>query len=314
VSIITADIGGTHIRVGLVTPDGEMIARHSIRTRSERGANAGIGDLVRMIDVLLSQSSDPLIGIGIAVTGPVDRDSGIVDNPYTLPGWGPTDLVSPLQERFQTPVLVENDANAAALGEWWRGAGQGSRRLAAVTIGTGIGVGLLIDGDVQRRPDGAHGEAGHHILDPNGPVCYCGARGCWEVLASGAALVRLAREAGYATSTATPAPEAASNIADRVIKSASAGDPSATRILEQIASCIGLGLVNTVAFFMPDTIVLGGGIGSRCFTLLQPTIDAVLAQHRHLVPTNVSVRRAATGDDAGLIGAALGLTAPGPTT
>ena len=140
------------------------------------------------------------------------------------------------------------------LAKWWRGAGQGSRRLAAVTIGTGIGVGLLIDGGVQRKPDGAHGEAGHHILDPNGPVCYCGARGCWEVLASGAALVRLARQAGYATSTATPTLEATPNIADRVIKSASAGDPRATRILEQIASWIGLGLVNTVAFFMPDTI------------------------------------------------------------
>ena len=102
-SIITADIGGTHIRVGLITPDGEIIARHSIRTCSERGADAGIGDVVRMIDVLLSQSSDPLTGIGIAVTGPIDRASGIVDNPYTLPGWGPTDLCLAAAEALPNP-------------------------------------------------------------------------------------------------------------------------------------------------------------------------------------------------------------------
>ena len=118
-----------------------------------------------------------MTAIGIGVTGPVDHVSGVVDNPHTLPGWEGLDLPGVFTS-FGVPVVVDNDANAAALGEWWTGAR--ADRLAMVTLGTGIGVGFVVRGEVVRGPGGVHREAGHQVLDPNGLMCYCGARGCWS--------------------------------------------------------------------------------------------------------------------------------------
>lgn len=316
-TIVAADIGGTHTRVARVTTDGTIVARRDTLTRPERGAAAAIAEMSVFIDELLAESATPLTGLGLAVTGPVDTASGILDNPYTLGGWGPTDLITPFQERFGVRPQIENDANSAALGEWVYGAGRGSRRLAMITIGTGIGVGLIADGKIQRRSDGAHGEAGHHLLDPNGPRCYCGARGCWEVLAAGPALVRLA--IGEVSGTAEPSRSASERdrqAADSVLTAAAVGDPAALEILAELAGWIGRGLVNSIAFFMPDTIVIGGGIGARCISLLRPSVAAVLAQHSRLVPTDVSLLAATAGDDAGLLGAAAaagtGLDRTGP--
>lgn len=310
-SIIAADIGGTHMRVGLVAADGQILTRHVVATQPVRGSAAAILDLCELIDLLRSKSETRISAIGVAVTGPVDISTGVVDNPYTLAGWGPTDLVTPLRERFGLPVAIENDANAAALGEWWRGAGRSASRLAVVTIGTGIGVGLLIDGTVQRKADGSHGEAGHHLLDPNGPSCYCGARGCWEALAAGPALVRTATADGALIARHGLSVDNPASIADAVINEAIAGDAQARALLDQVAQWIGVGLVNTIAFFTPDTIVIGGGIGVRCFPLMQPTIDSVLRHHGKLVPTAVDVVPASSGDDAGILGAAYSTLTPG---
>jgi glucokinase len=306
VSVIGVDIGGTNTRVGLITSDGDILARHDLPTRPDRGGRAAVQQLSELIESLLSGCSATLDGIGVAVTGPVDRETGIVNNPYTLRGWGPTNLAAALRKHFGVAVEIENDANAAALGEWWRGAGRASRRLAVVTIGTGIGVGLLVDRDVQRKPDGSHGEGGHHLLDPQGPPCYCGARGCWEVLAAGPALARTALETDPPSLLDGIAREDHDAIADAVITAALAGNPSAIQIVDRIAHWVGLGLVNLVAFFTPDTVVIGGGVGARCFSLMAPTIASVLERHRSLIPTDVNVRVAETGDDAGLLGAALG--------
>jgi glucokinase len=305
VSVIGVDIGGTNTRVGLITPDGDILARRGVATRPDRGSRAAVIQLSELIESILSGCSATLEGIGVAVTGPVDPRTGIVNNPYTLRGWGPVNLAAPLREHFGVAVEIENDANAAALGEWWQGAGRASRRLAVVTIGTGIGVGMLVDGNVQRKPDGSHGEAGHHLLNPHGPPCYCGARGCWEVLAAGPALARDALEADMPSLPDGIAREDRQAIADAVITAALAGDLAATQVMNRIAQWVGLGLVNLVAFFTPDTVVIGGGVGARCFSLMAPTIASVLERHRSLVPTDVNLHVAETGDDAGLLGAAL---------
>ena len=230
-------------------------------------------------------------GIGAGVTGPVDHVSGVVDNPHTLPGWEGLSLPRVLGERFGVPVVVDNDANAAALGEWWLGAR--APRLAMVTLGTGIGVGLVVDGVVQRGPGGAHGEAGHQVLDPNGPLCYCGARGCWEQLAAGPALPQLAADAGLPVATGT-----------ELTVLARAGDPRALEAFAALGRWIGLGLVNITAIFTPDVIALGGGIGAE-HDLFGAAVEAVMAAHATMVPTaRVEVRAAARPDDAGLLGAA----------
>lgn len=188
---VGVDIGGTRIRVVLVEPDGRVVAREDAPTKAERGAAAVIETVSVLIRGLADGGAPAAIGVGIS--GPVDALTRIVSNPFTLAGWPPTDIRAPLASAFGVPVVVENDANAAALGEWWTGAGRGAHRLVMVTVGTGIGVGLLVDGVVQRGADGRHGEAGHMVLDPAGPPCSCGARGCWEALASGTALQARAR-------------------------------------------------------------------------------------------------------------------------
>jgi glucokinase len=278
VTVLGIDIGGTNARIAAVGERGEMLAARRIPTR---GAGETLGALLELADSVLD---GPPRAVGIGITGPVDAASGVVDNPHTLVGWPPTDVAGPFRERFGVPVAVDNDANAAALGEWWCGAGRGAGRLAAITLGTGIGAGLLVDGRVQRGADGRHGEIGHHVLDPAGPQCYCGARGCWESLASGPAL---ARGAG-----------------DRdVARGVREGDPVVLEAVAEVARWTGLGLVNVGAFFVPDVVVLAGGVAEH-FALMRPVIDEVLARHDRLVPTGFEVRQAETGDDAGVLGAA----------
>lgn len=301
-SRIGVDIGGTHTRVGLVSEEGKLLHRRSVPTRPERGPQALIDDITGLIDQLINPlSEDPLnsepitaqatlrsnprrtrLSIGIGVTGPVDTRTGIVNNPYTLTGWPPTDLISPWRVHFPDAVVaIDNDANTAALGEWRLGVGRGVKRFAMITLGTGIGAGFLIDGHIQRSSSGLHGEAGHQVLNPSGPSCYCGGRGCWEVLASGTAFTQRLQRLGITVD-----------------------DPGAVSILDEIGSWIGLGLVNLCALFTPDLVAIGGGMVEH-FSVMHKTIVSRLRAHRIMVPTDIPVVRAVTGDDAGLIGAAV---------
>jgi glucokinase len=277
------DIGGTRTRIGAVSDSGEILQRFSTATQPERGPEPLIhwlSDAIRELRAHTPGDPSPLC-IGIGVTGPVDIRTGIVTNPDTLPGWPATNLTTPLSIAFpDAAIAIDNDANTAALGEWRIGAGRGVRRFAMITLGTGIGAGFLIDGVIQRSSTERHGEAGHQLLDPSGPQCYCGARGCWEVLASGSALSR--RLAGR---TVTPS------------------NPETIEVLNDIARWVGLGLVNVCALFAPDVIAIGGGV-SLHFNLMRETIARCLHEHQRFVPTDITIEAAQTGDDAGMIGAA----------
>jgi len=283
-TLIGIDVGGTNSRVGVVSSEGRLLARAAAPTDAARGSAATIEtwlDLIRrVLDESHANSSDPL-AIGIAISGPVDINTGIVTNPYTLGGWPPTDIVSPFRAAFPGAVVIaENDANAAAVGEWRIGTGRGTNRFVLVTLGTGVGVGFVVNGKIQRGRNGDHGEAGHLVLDPSGPPCYCGANGCWEVLASGTAL-------------------------SKHLKNSSDMDSDHHLCaIEQAAHWTGLALVNLCAVFSPDAIAIGGGAGAQ-FNLMEKKIAEMMQRHRRLVPTDVPVLAAQTGDDAGLIGAAL---------
>lgn len=302
--LVGIDIGGTTSRVAAVSDGGTVLVKRTVPTQPELGPAHAVATLEHLIGEVAAEADAEISAIGVGVTGPVDRLTGIVDNPYTLGGWGRIDLASALRQRFLVPVTVDNDANAAALGEWWQGAGRAARRFAAITIGTGIGAGLLIDGQVQRASDGRHGEAGHQILDPHGPECYCGARGCWEVLAAGPALTRMGQEApldslihqlSHGRLDAIDGP--------LVALAARRGDSAATEIVRETGQWIGLGLVNLAAIFCPDVVVLGGSV-SHNFELLRPTVDDTLAAHAAMVPIDFRLLAATTGDDAGVLGAA----------
>ncbi len=251
-------------------------------------------------------ATSPLQAIGIGITGPVDINTGIVTNPFTLDGWPATDIRGPFAEAFGVPVAIDNDANVAAVGEWWLGAGMGMRRMTMITIGTGVGVATLVDGQIQRTSRGAHGEAGHMVLDPNGPLCYCGARGCWEVLASGTSLDRNARQLfdggdSVFRSMSDNDPQQATGAL--LFSAAAAGHGKAGDLVDRAATWHGLAMVNLASTVMPDVFVMSGGVMEH-FERMRPLILEVLQQHAVMIPTGIKLVAATLGDEAGAVGAA----------
>jgi len=306
-SCVGVDIGGTNVRLVILDRSGGILAGRRLQTAPERGAAETIGAIIMAIQGLVADSgAEPLEALGIGITGPVDVVTGIVSNPYTLEGWPSTDLRAPFADAFGVPVAIDNDANVAAVGEWWRGAGKGARRMTMVTVGTGIGVATLIDGIVQRAVDGRHGEAGHMVLDPAGAQCYCGARGCWEVLASGTALglhaKELARDTdGILRALANGDPDQATSAL--LFAAAAAGDGAAQAVVDATANWLGLGLVNLASTVMPELFVFSGGVMEH-FESIHPQIRKVMLRHSVMIPTDVPVVVAALNDEAGAVGAA----------
>jgi glucokinase len=305
-SVVGIDIGGTNVKLVVVDTAGRILARATETTSPERGPDKTIATIIECARRLGAQAGVVPGALGIGVTGPVDPFTGIVSNPFTLGGWPATDLREPFRAAFDIPVAVDNDANVAAVGEWWMGAGRGFTRVAMVTLGTGIGVASLVGGRIQRAVDGRHGEAGHMVLNPGGPACYCGAHGCWESLASGTAIGRAAREVDWRRDGELwrlTAGELERIDARLVFQAAAAGDVQARALVAEMAQWIGLGLVNLASTLMPDVFILAGGV-ARHLGAMRPAIEAVLHRQAVMVPTDVPVVSAELGDDAGPIGAA----------
>lgn len=306
---IGIDLGGTMVRVGAVNPQGKLLVVHQLPIEPEKGADVGIMRISSLIEKTLhGVFGANLLGIGIGSTGPIDRQQGSIQNPYTLPTWENVPIVAMLAENFKVPVSLENDADTAALGEFWVGAGQNSSRLAAITIGTGVGTALIIDGQIYRGMDGTHPEGGHHIIDPCGPLCYCGAQGCWESLVSGTAIARQAQDntARLASSQLLSMADgnAAKIDARLVAEAALKGDEYALSIIDTTAKYISIGLINMIIMFVPDTVVLSGGV-MKSIALFMPAIQQTLASHNSMVPASrVKVLSAKLGYHAGLMGAA----------
>jgi glucokinase len=214
------DIGGTKIRVACLDSNLDVVSVHEFPTAAASSANAALN----------------------RATGPVDPISGIVGDVELLPGWQGFPLTKYLEDRFAAPAILENDCDAAALGESHHE--KTASRLLYVSLSTGIGAGIVIDSKLYRGHQGAHPELGHMVLDPAGPLCYCGARGCWESLASGPAL---ARSHGAATD------------AREVFSLARQKDPRALAALEKFRAYTAQGLGNLITLFAPETIVVGGG-------------------------------------------------------
>jgi glucokinase len=298
------DIGGTNTRFCLL--DGEsVIATDRRPTDPQAGAPLALGRLVEHARRLADANGVMPAAVGIGITGPVDIRSGVVNNPHTLGGWPPTDVVAPFRAAFGVPVVVDNDANVAALGETLAGAARGCRRVVMVTLGTGVGVAVVIDGVVQRSAQGQHGEAGHMVIDPRGPECYCGARGCWEALVSGTAIGRRAREAFRGT-IGFPGLEIEEGDVDHARKLFEAdrrGDAAARTVVDDVADLIGTGLVNLAATVMPDVYIFAGSVALE-MERLRPKIEMRLKKHALMIPTDVPIRGAALGDTGGAIGAA----------
>ena len=293
------DIGGTKIAVGMVDESGQVLARVECATAPERGPADGLARITAMLRETAARAGGDPCGVGVGCTGPVDPFTGTVGDVEFLAGWEGADLAGELSRAFGVSAAVENDADAAALGEAAWGAGRGTRRFMCITVGTGIGGGLVVDGQLYRGVDGAHPEIGHHVIDPSGPACACGARGCWESLASGPGLVQWMREN---TPAGVRAPETLD--ARAICAAAERGDPLARAAVARVGRYLGLGLANLVTLFVPDVIALGGGL-MRSRHLFWDTILETIRTTCGFVPhEKVRLVPTALGPDAGLIGAA----------
>jgi glucokinase len=300
---IGVDLGGTLARVGAFDSDGHLLSQNEASIASI-GPDSGLSLIEQLIhETIDSTNFSSLLGIGIGCTGPLDTVRGLINNPYTLEGWSNVPIVKRLNKTFNVPVRFENDADAAALGEYWQGAGRDAKRLYAVTVGTGVGTSLIVDGKIYRGVDGSHPEGGHQLIDPNGPECYCGHRGCWESLISGSAISSHARGAmnnEQLIALTDSNPMDASSIAE----AARAGDPATLAIMQKAARDFSLGIVNIISFFVPDVLVLSGGV-MKSADLFLPTLEETLKTPNPMVPFDrVHILPAQLGYYAGLYGGA----------
>ena len=291
---IGIDIGGTKMAVAAVDASGRIAARTTLPTEAELGFSRAVDRLVAAADTVLVEagwSREQLRGVGVGCTGPVSAERGIINNPYTLTTWIDCDIVGELSRRFGLPVFLENDADAAALGEAFAGAAQGVRRVVMLTLGTGVGGGVILDGAVYRGAQGEHPELGHIPVDPAGPACYCGTRGCLESWASGTAIAEAGRAAGFADSR-------------EVFSRAGAGDAAAIAILDHVRAALATATWTLLHTFLPDLIVLGGGVIDEHYDVLAPAAAARIPLATMAPAGGVRLVRAKLGNDAGIVGAA----------
>lgn len=291
------DIGGTKIAVGLVDDAGRVAARTDTPSYVGRGPADATERISQILDVQQRQAGTRIAGIGIGCTGPVDPLSGELQDVNTLPGWCGWNPVLQLSEAFGVTAAMENDADAMALGVARWGTGSGKQSLICITVGTGIGAGIVLNGQIYRGANHSHPELGHHIIEPGGPQCTCGACGCWESLAAGPALEQwFSKEATKASPGGTTARE----ICDR----ARGGDPIAMKAVMREGRYLGAGLANVISMFMPEAIVLGGSV-MQSAELFLPLIHETISKNCALVPHKMcEISLASLGPDAGLIGAA----------
>lgn len=292
------DIGGTKIAVGVVDDSGKVLSRMEAPTDPNRYSDA-IELIAHMLRKTAQRAGTELSGIGIGSTGPVDPLRGEFGDVDFLPGWRGKGPVKDLAQVFNVRVALENDGDAAALAEAGWGAGRNRSRLIYVTIGTGIGGGIVIDGNLYRGADGAHPEMGHHVVDPAGPECTCGFRGCWESLAAGPAMAAWVERNAPADYSHRPG-----ITAKRICELARAGDPTAIQAVEHEAFYLGLGLANLINLFTPDAIVLSGSV-MKSAELFLGKIKALIRSGCRFVPAEkTELMLASLGDDTNLIGAA----------
>jgi glucokinase len=304
---IGVDIGGTKVAAGLVDPHGTVLARARRLTPSRDPV--AVKDTIVDVVAELRRGRD-VAAVGIGAAGFVDAArSRVLFAPHLA--WRNEPLRAAVSEVVRLPVVVENDANAAAWAEWRFGAGRGETRLVCVTLGTGIGGGIVIDGQVQRGRHGMAGEFGHMIVVPEGQRCECGNRGCLEQYASGNVLGREARELARAGSPVTvPMMERVGGDVDALVGpvitgAARDGDPVAIELFEEVGRWLGIGLANLAAALDPGMFVIGGGVSDAGELLLRPARDSFrrVLTGRGFRP-EPRIVRADLGPEAGLVGAA----------
>ena len=306
-SVLGVDIGGTKVAAGLVSEQGEILQQFRAPMLARGSAAEGFCAVREAIDGIRAAGGE-FRAIGIISPGPLDPGKGIVLNPPNLPCWRNFALVKAVEDAFGMPARLDNDANAAGLAEAIWGAGRGHALVFYVTLGTGIGTGIIFNGRIHHGRTGAAGEGGHVTIDYHGPRCGCGKRGCIEALASGPAIAERGRQAlagRNAGALFRLAGGNAANVTTEMVADAyRAGDPLATSVLRETAELLAIWLGNIVDVLEPDIIVVGGGV-SQLMSGFFPYIQELLPQWSiNQRSGEIPLTRARYGADAGIAGAA----------
>jgi glucokinase len=293
---IAIDLGGTSIRAAVVDREGQILSRSKRATPAQYGVQAVINQIKATVeDALKGFDVADIAGVGLASPGPIDTIEGVALGLPNFPGFDNVPIRQLLAEALRRDVKVENDAIAAAIGEWRFGAGRGSDNLVYITVSTGIGGGVIADGRVLRGRRGMACHVGHLGLFPDRDVyCNCGNRGCWEAFASGTAFEKRARERqGLGVNPDAPS----------VFAAARQGNSDAIQLVAEEAHLLGLGIISLLHLYSPDRVILGGGL-SHHFDLLKPGIIAEIKQYAMLAFRSVELLQAEQVDNSGLLGAA----------
>lgn len=288
--IIGIDIGGTEIKYGLVTREGEITFSSSIPTEASKGVEV----LLEKIDMIIQELRDEkTIGIGISVTGQIDAKSGkIIGGADIIPGWIGTSLVEILEQKYNLPVTLDNDVNCASLGELWLGAGKAEKDFIMLTIGTGIGGGVILNGELMRGANNISGEFGHMPIIKNGISCSCGGKGCYEKYASTTSLVNMVKERlGVEKNGKEIFDEIHKNNEEYII------------IFNEWCDYLADGLVILLYIFNPKLIVVGGGVSKQGEFLKNKIFEALETKIPKIYTENLQINMALKGNEAGILGA-----------
>jgi glucokinase len=305
--VFAADLGGTHLRVATVGHEGNIQNRHiqpTPQTKQPAEIVRALLDAVRESQSRAAATGERITAVSVAVPGTVNVAEGVVVKAPNVPCLDGFRLAAALESELDWPVILENDANAAALGEMWRGAGRGRETMICVTLGTGVGGGIILEGKLWRGVDGSAAEIGHIGVDPfAGVACTCGSRGCLEVYASATAVVRMTRETRprYPNSMLHNTEDLTSQ---KIYQAGCQGDELAIEIFRRMGTYLGIGLASLINILNPEIVVIGGGL-SNGWDLFEKYMHQQVLERAFPIPAGrVKILRAECGDDAGLLGAA----------
>jgi glucokinase len=297
-TFLGVDIGGTNIKIAAVSSGGRVLARGLIETRAGEGAASAFRAIHAAARTLAGSTGVSAVGIGCA--GLVDADRGVLRTSPNLPAWKGAALGRLAKRHFSVPVTIENDATCAAFGESFVRGARG-RNLVAITLGTGVGGGIVVDGNIVRGVSGFGGEIGHMTVDPKGPRCRCGSRGCLEAYAGSYGILAAARRAGRARAGRRRTPATARGVLD----AARAGDVVCRRAVREAGEHLGIAIASILDVLNPSVVVVAGGIAGS-FDLLEPHVRRAVAAHAFAqTAADATIERSRLGNDAAVVGAAM---------
>ena len=302
---IGLDLGGTNIRAAAITKEGEILHRVRIATEVSKGKESVIANILKIIETIREKTKGfKLSAIGMGIPGIIFFDKGIVARSPNFPDWIDFNLRERLSKDLDVPFYIDNDANLAAFGEGCIGAGRNYNSFCMLTLGTGVGGGIILNKNIWRGEYGMAGELGHITIYPDGHPCPCGNKGCLEQYASATGIVRMAMEGNPPSPTFTKGGKEGIITADMIFQLAKEGDRFALEIFQKMGRILGIGIADLVNILNIELFVLGGGVADSWDYFIDSAIDEIKKRTYRITGERVKVVKAELGDDAGIFGAA----------